>query len=295
MKPPLVSVVIATYNMQQFLPHAMRSVLDQSYPNLELIVIDDGSSDDTALVVEPFLSDDRVNYVKQENLGQPKAKNHGLRLAKGEFVAFCDADDLWIKDKLKLQIPLFDDPEVGVVYSEVSYMNEKGRRYDKPAPYVRHQGRVTQQMLIKNFVPFGTAVFRSSCLKRNGVFDEQFKMGIDWDLWLRYSLDWKFAYLPEKTYIYREWSGQMSTDYRGRYDHAFAILAKFEAQFGGRVPDSFLKKAWADNYISRGWMFAVKEGKVIDPVKDVVKGLIRDPLNFAGWKILIKILLRRYR
>ncbi len=151
---PLVSVVIATYNMGQYLEQAVESVLNQTWENIELIVVDDGSKDSTPDVMAAYASDVRVRYIQNENQGQPKAKNCGIMAARGEYLGFCDADDVWESNKLELQIPKFASPQVGVVYSEVSYMDEHGNRYQQPKPYVRYEGKVTDQLLQKNFVPF---------------------------------------------------------------------------------------------------------------------------------------------
>lgn len=291
---PLVSVVLASYNMGRYLPMAVESVLASSYPHIEVIVVDDGSTDDTGARMAPLLADARVRYFRQENQGQPRAKNRGLREARGEYIAFCDADDLWEPEKLALQLPRFGDPAVGVVYSEVSFIDERGRRYDRPPAYQRHSGMVTTQLLLKNFIPFGTSVFRRQCMERNGMFDERYRMGIDWDLWLRYSLDWGFAYVPDRTYIYREWSGQMSNNYRGRYEFAAQILENFQRQHGHRLAAGALRRAWADIHVSRGWVYARNEKTLLGPARDVMRGIFMDPFNVTGWKVLAKILIRRY-
>lgn len=293
MNHPLVSVVIASYNMGQYLPQAIQSILNQTYKNLEVIVIDDGSTDDTEQNINTLLSDSRLRYIKQNNMGQPKAKNNGLAQCKGDFIAFCDGDDLWEENKLALQIPLFKRPEVGVVYSEVSYIDEHNNTYDKQPPYERYEGKVTEQLLEKNFVPFGTAVIRKECIEKDGVFNDEYRMGIDWDLWLRYSLNWEFLFCPSKTYIYREWSGQMSKNMKGRYNYAFKILKAFEAKHGSKIPEKAIRHSWADMFISRGVAMARTEGTFIKPLKDIIKGISLEPSSFYGWKALIKLFLRR--
>lgn len=290
---PQVSVVIATYNMGQYLPDAVSSVLAQNWANLEVIVVDDGSTDDTSERMQVFEDESRVRYIPTENRGQPKAKNRGLTEANGDFIAFCDADDLWDPDKLKVQMPHFEDPKVGVVYSEVSYIDQDGNRIAKPQPYDRHSGSVTNHLVIKNFVPFGTAVIRRKCLEQNGGFDEQLPMGIDWDLWLRYSVDWHFTYAPDITYIYRIWPGQMSKNYRGRYDNAFRILNKFINQHPGVISEKLKSRAWADMYVSRGMAVAVGDGAFIEPLRDVLRGIGWDKTYWRGWRALVKLLLRR--
>lgn len=291
---PLVSVVIATYNMGQYINQAVDSILQQHWQNLEVIVVDDGSTDHTPDAMATYEGDSRINYIRTPNQGQPKAKNTGIRNTRGEFIAFCDADDLWEPTKLTVQMPLFDNPNVGIVYSEVSNIDEHNNRYTKPANETRHSGKVTNQLLIENFVPFGTSVIRRACIERNGIFDETFRMGIDWDLWLRYSLDWEFAYTPERTYIYRVWSGQMSTNYRGRYDFATRILKKFVAQYGGQLDQHYVKKAWADMYIREGVVYARNEKLFLMPLRKILHGLWLDPLKIYGWKSLAKLLLGKH-
>lgn len=290
---PLVSVVIATYNMGQYLPEAIVSVLAQRWKNLEIIVVDDGSTDDTSERMDEFRGEGRVRYIATENSGQPRAKNRGLKEARGEFIAFCDADDVWHREKLAVQMPLFEDPSVGVVYSEVSYIDQNGRGLEKPQPYKRHSGKITDHLIIKNFIPFGTAVIRRACLERNGVFDENLPMGIDWDLWLRYSVDWQFKYAPDKTYIYRIWPGQMSKNYRGRYDNAFFILQKFLTTHPQEISRQLAARAWADMYVSRGMAIASAEKKFLEPFRDVLTGLSRDFLYWPAWRSLAKLMLRK--
>ncbi len=291
---PLVSVVIATYNMGQYLPQAVDSILQQTWKNLEVIVVDDGSTDNTPDVMQNYSNDSRVNYIRNKNQGQPKAKNCGIKNTKGNFIAFCDADDFWEPNKLEIQIPLFADPKVGVVYSEVSFIDEHNNSFTKEHHEIRHSGKITNQMLIENFVPFGTSVIRRKCIEKNGIFDEEFRMGIDWDLWLRYSLDWEFVYTPEKTYVYRVWSGQMSNNYRGRYDHAKRILTKFVAQHGQKLNKTFVRKAWADMYVREAAVYAKHEKLFFMPLKNILRGISLDPFKLYVWKALVKLLIGRY-
>lgn len=291
---PLVTVIIASYNMAQYLPQAVESVLAQTWKNLELVVVDDGSKDNTQEVMSGYGDDPRVRFFHSENKGQPKAKNRGLAEAKGDFIAWCDADDIWSPNKLQVQMCAFSDPKVGVVYSEVGYMDSKSTPINKEIPYKRHSGNVTEHLVINNFVPFGTAVFRRDCMDNNGKFDENLPMGIDWDLWLRYSIDWTFHYVPEVTYIYRIWPGQMSRNYRGRYDNAFLILRKFISNYPERVSPRLQSKAWADMYVGRAMSLASSENLWIEPFTDILTGLRHDLTYWPAWKSLIKLIIRRF-
>lgn len=291
---PLVSVVIATYNMGQYINQAVDSILQQTWNNLEIIVVDDGSTDDTNQIMTRYQDNAKVVYIKNKNQGQPKAKNCGINNSKGEFIAFCDADDLWEVNKLQVQMPLFENPKVGVVYSEVSNIDEYNKRYLKKPNEKRHTGIVTNQLLIENFVPFGTSIIRRACIENNGIFDEEFRMGIDWDLWLRYSLDWEFAYTPERTYIYRVWSGQMSTNYRGRYDYATRILNKFISNNSQRLNKKYVRKAWADMYVREGVIYAKNEKQFFMPLRKILHSIALDPLKVYSWKSLVKLFLGKH-
>jgi len=290
---PLVSVVIATFNMGQYLPAAIESVLAQTWKNLEVIVVDDGSTDDTTQQMEQFEANGLVKYFRTENRGQPHAKNRGLKESGGHFIAFCDADDIWHPEKLCIQIPLFENEKTGVVYSEVSYIDQHGNEVHRSQPYKRHSGKVTQQLIMKNFVPFGTAVIRKECLTKNGYFNENLPMGIDWDLWLRFSVDWLFQYTSEKTYLYRVWPGQMSNNYRARYKNAILILESFLNKYPDEIPKNLINRAWADMYVNRGYTVACREKTLKEPLIDIMHGIYLDFNYVVAWKYLIKVLLRR--
>lgn len=293
MNNDLVSVVIATYNMGDYIESAIDSILKQSYQNFELIVVDDGSVDDTEQRMAAYGGNAKIKYIKQENQGQPKAKNRGLKETTGAYVAFCDADDLWEPSKLELQMACFDhDPDIGVVYSEVSYIDGDGAPIKKDQPYVRYSGFVTEQLILKNFIPFGTALVKKKCFETHGCFDEKLPMGIDWDLWLRFSLAYKFYYLNEATYIYRIWPGQMSSNYRGRYKNAFLIMNKFISNNPGSINKKVINNAWADTYTSRALAIMKAENLVREPFQDLLKAIQYDPLFFPAWKGLVKLFLR---
>lgn len=290
---PLVSVVIATYNMAQYLGAAVDSILAQTWQNLEVIVVDDGSTDNTAEVMARYNNNAKIKYIQNENQGQPKAKNCGINNTNGDFIAFCDADDLWEPYKLEHQMPLFQNPKVGVVYSDISNIDEFDKRYELPRQHVFHRGKITNQIIMYNFIPFGSSVFRRACIEKNGIFDESFRMGIDWDLWLRYSIDWEFDYTDSRTYVYRVWSGQMSKNYRGRYDHAFLILNKFISKHGSKLPKLVIANAKADNYIGKGNIIARREKTFLEPMGCILQGIATSPTYGTGWRSLAKLLLRR--
>lgn len=291
---PEVSVVIATYNMGRFVSEAVESVLAQAAVELEVIVVDDGSDDDTLAVMEAFKADPRVRLVVQQNQGQPRAKNAGIRASRGRFIAFCDADDYWLPNKLALQLPLFENnARVGVVCSSTLALQEDGQVRSHPhAPLQR--GRVLESLFQRNIIPFGTAIIRRECLDQAGLFDESIAMGIDWDLWLRIAVDWEFDFTPEPTYVYRIWSGQMSRNWRGRYEHAFRIMAKFLACHPDRVAPAVVASAYADTYTN----LAAEELNHVGMracLATLGKALRHRATFWPAWRLLLLMPWYRYR
>lgn len=250
---PLVSVVIASYNMAHFLPQAVGSVLRQTYPNVELIVVDDGSTDPTRSAMAPFLAQPNVRYVRQSNAGQAAAKNRGVREARGEYIAFLDADDFWADDKLAAQVPLLQrSPAVGVVYARIRYIDEQGKP-DGECEDELFRGHVSGALFVSNFVGFGTALVKRECFERLGGFDESLRMGIDYDLWLRFSTRYQFDYIDRPLLHYRRWPGQMSKDTSGRYRNGMLIMERFLRDHPGHVAPGRQREGWAHTYVGLGF------------------------------------------
>lgn len=291
-KTPLVSAIIATYNMGQYLPGAIKSVLNQKIQDLELIIVDDGSTDNTGEVVKPFLSDPRVRYIYQPNSGQTKAKNAGLKASRGAYIGYCDADDEWHPDKLSLQIPLLEqDPNTAVVYGRICPMDQAGAYlYTETAS--EYSGYITQQLFLENFIPFGSALIRRSAIEEVGGFDENRRMGIDWDLWLRLSIKHRFECLRTVIYFYRVWEGQMSNNWRGRYESAFSIMRDFEARHPGVIAGSTRRKAYALSYANRGQIRAKMDNDRMGCVLDALKAMRYGVCLSSSIRTLLKAFVR---
>ncbi len=286
-----VSVVIASYNMGRYIAEALDSVLAQTYPLFEVIVVNDGSTDDTDAVVERFLEDPRIVYITQDNQGQPKAKNAGLNAARGEFVAFLDADDLWAASKIEKQIRLFEAREqVGVVYTNVASMDENGNLI-AVGRQKRYSGRITEQLFKNNFVPFSSVLVRRRCFEEMGGFDESFAMGIDYELWLRLSTRYEFHYLDEVLYFWRSWGGQMSKNYQKRYENGIRIMNKFLAEFPDALSEQAIREAWAHTYVGRGLSLALREGDRFGAMRDYLKALQFKAGYVPAWKSMAKLII----
>jgi glycosyltransferase involved in cell wall biosynthesis len=184
---PRVSVIIPTYNQARYLSAAVRSVLSQTYGDLELIVVNDGSTDNTRQEVAGF-SDSRVRYIYQENRGLSAARNTGILASAGEYIALLDSDDVWLPRKLELQVEFLDScSETALVYSDAYLFDDQtgditGKFLDGKGVF---SGKVLRHLLSIQFIKPSTAVIRRSVFKTVGAFDESIGEVQDRDMWLR--------------------------------------------------------------------------------------------------------------
>ena len=290
---PETSIVVTCYNYGRYLKGCLESILGQTYTDWEIIVIDDGSTDNTPEVMEGFTGHAGIRYIRQPNGGQARAKNKGIETARGRFIAFLDADDLWEKDKLEKQMPLFSDESVGVVFSRSRFIGANGEDLGLPETR-RHlaprRGKVTEFLYIDNFIPFSSAVVRRECLDRCGRFDETLKMGIDWDLWLRISVGYTFDYVDAPLLIYRVGhSGQMSHNREERQRCSDRIMNRFRKNFPGMLSRQTLRKADYHTFCNRGEYYADKDRW--RSIGFLGRAIITDPLQMRSFKRLAKLLL----
>lgn len=238
--PPSVSVIVPTYNRADLVSEAIDSVLRQTHADLEAIVVDDGSSDDTSDVVSGY-RDPRVVSVRIEHSGLVGvARNVGLEHARGELIAFLDSDDAWLPDRLERTLAELRGT-VGVVCSNAQIMDETGAStgalYLDADPHAR--GRAFQRLIEKdNFVITSTVLTRRKLLDRVGYFPElQLLRGVeDYDLWLRLALITDFVYIPAPLVRYRRHVGSMNegADIPTHWQALVCIMDRTEGELAGR-------------------------------------------------------------
>ena len=192
---PLVSVIIPTYNSACYLAESLDSVLHQSFRNFEIIVVDDGSTDNTEEVLRPYK--DSIRYIKKENGGPSSARNLGIREARGALVAFQDADDLWLVDKLALQVEHFRrHPEVGVVFTGSLRFNAAGVLDSNiRAGVTMPTGMIFDRLLTEHFIAMPSVMIRKSCLEEVGGFEESLIGNEDFNLYLRLARTYAFGFV----------------------------------------------------------------------------------------------------
>ncbi len=196
LKPPAVSVVIPTYNRCAFLREAVGSVLGQMFEDFELIVVDDGSTDATRDAVISF-DDPRVRYLFQANQGVAAARNWGAASSRGGLIAFLDSDDVWLPDKLRVQVSHFDKhPGVSICQTEEIWIR-KGVRVNPAVKHRKHSGWIFRECIPLCIVSPSAVMLRREAFDALGGFDETLPACEDYDLWLRASLRYEIHTLPE--------------------------------------------------------------------------------------------------
>jgi glycosyltransferase involved in cell wall biosynthesis len=224
---PKFSVVIPAYNASSYIVDCLNSVLAQSETDFEALVVDDGSTDDTASVVSSFV-DPRVHLIRRCNGGLAAARNTGIRAAKGELVAFLDADDRWCPDKLAAHRQALDeDQEASVSYDLSAFIDIKGQRTGLCMAQTRRP-LTHERLLLKNYLGNGsTAVVRQSVLEQTGGFDESLRRLVDHELWVRLTFSGhRFRQIPRLLTEYRIHPASFTADTERMLKGVEAFLAK---------------------------------------------------------------------
>lgn len=230
---PVVTVVLPTYNRGDIITASIQSVLDQTYTDFELIVVDDASTDDTDEVVGTF-DDNRITYLEHdENKGAPAARNTGIEASEGGYVAFQDSDDEWDPHKLERQMEAFHaaSESVGVVYTGMRRIRDD-KVASTPYPGVEPtEGDIRPSLCRQNFIPTQVALVRRECFERVGTFDENAWPLSDWELWIRISKQFQFEFVDEHLVTGEVRGDSISRDQRALVRARKRIIDKHRGYF----------------------------------------------------------------
>ncbi len=252
----MISVIIPTYNSAKYICEAIDSVLCQSYSDYEIIVIDDGSTDDTKTIIETCYP--AVKYFYKKNSGVSAARNLGISMAKGEFIAFLDADDRWLSQKLEKQTALFmEDETLGLVFTENSFFNGldiSEFSADKKNRLMR--GDIVKNIFLNSYVVTSTVMVRKSVFDHVGFFEEELSVAEDDNMWMRIGMKYGIALLDEQHAQYRITGGSLSSDFAaiviGVTRHIEILRTRYPAMYA-RLGPLAIRKKYADLYFSEAY------------------------------------------
>lgn len=246
---PCCSIIIPAYNAIKYLPETLESVLNQSFTDFEVLIINDGSYDN---IIEwaAQIEDPRVKFISQKNQGVSAARNLGIENARGEYIAFLDADDLWDSTKLEKQLKLFQkNPDSGLIHTEMALIDEEskllGRKFTSNV-----EGNALKQLLEQNTIVTSSVIVRRSCLETVGNFDNNLTSSEDWELWVRIASVYPIALIKEPLVFYRQHPNNTTNNWQMLEQDLSSIEQIFKL-----VPEelSYIKKrtyAYANVYLA---------------------------------------------
>lgn len=272
-----VSAVIATYNRPDYVTRAVASCLEQSFSCHEIIVVDDGSTDDTAQALAQYST--RIRLVRQPNRGIAAARNIGIQRAIGDYIAFLDDDDIWVPQKLERQVDaLLRAPGAAVAFSDFAFVPAPGSGSQPPrAPNRWKPSNVFTALLMGNWLSTSTILVRRDCLLTAGGFDEDLRTCEDWDLWLQLAAHYDWVHVPEELTLMLWHDQSISRNLDVMIDTTWKVLRKQFAVPGAvRLPRRLRRQAYSAAHY-RVAMYYITGGQYARAAWEMVLGLSTAP------------------
>lgn len=305
---PLVSVIMPSYNTHRYIAEAIDSVLMQDYPNQELIVIDDGSTDGTADLVRSY--ENRLQLITQQNQGAAVARNAGLAAARGEYIAFIDSDDCWLPGKLSAQVAYLQaHPDIGVVFARwQTWKPEPDGRFVRPPieepacdgePEIvpERSGWLYNRLLFGSMLHTITVMARRTLIDQVGRFEPQLKRGQDYDYWLRASRLTEIHQLNQAMALYRLYGGSSSVTKYPTINYEEVVLEKALARWGLEGPNgectpfAEVRKRLAEVGFGFGY-YHYHEGDPRLALRAFARSITRRPASLSTWRYLLMSVLK---
>jgi glycosyltransferase involved in cell wall biosynthesis len=281
---PEVSVIIPTFNRAHMIEKAIFSVLRQTYKDLELIIVDDGSVDDTPRMVAK-INDDRLTYFRHEKQkGAAEARNTGVTASSGRFLAFLDDDDEWLPDKLDLQMEVFgSNPEIGMVYTGYYYVNAENNEIFREF-HPKMKGRLDDRLLMENCVgTTSTAVIRKDCFEKVGGFDVCLRGSQDWDLWIRIAEEYPIEYVARPLVKFLNHDLRITHNLGSKIQGKERLLEKIHPLIKDKP------KILSNHYFVIGFLYCAN-GDVENGREKLLKAIKLNPLEIRYYKHYIPAL-----
>jgi len=273
---PTVTVIIPTYNRAHLVCRAIQIVLNQTYKDFELIIVDDGSTDNTEDIIKEFKKkDERIKYIRhKKNKGGSAARNTGIKAAKGEYIAFQDSDDEWLPEKLKKQMEIFKNTssKIGVVYTGFWRIKDNKKTYIPQSWVKQKNGNIYSEILKGNFVGTPTILTKKKCFKKVGSFDERLPQLQDWELVIRLSKYYNFKCIDEPLLTSYYTTDSISANHKALIEALELILVKHYKNFNN------YKEILSRHYFALGKELYL-DGDLINGRRYFIKAIKKYPLN----------------
>jgi glycosyltransferase involved in cell wall biosynthesis len=295
---PKISVIIPTYNHSQYLKRAIDSVLNQTYEDFEIIVVDDGSTDNTRGLIDAY--GNQIKYIYQENQGLASARNTGIQASQAKYVAFLDADDWFAKENLEIKVSYLEDhPDAAWVYSDWQYLDDKGNYLEKGSTIFKYAhkkltGHIFEELVYnRNFISPCTVAVKKTILEDVGYFDPSVICQEDLDLWLRISLKYPAHYIDKVLVYVTALPGSLSRDFSKWVSGNAVIVDKLKHL----IPDDLknrgkiLDKIIADKHTFLGRDF-FQRGQLNEAINAFWQSIKHFPLQKRVYWLLFMAIVR---
>lgn len=280
----MISVIIPTYNCDKYIGEALDSVIRQTYTDYEIIVIDDGSTDSTRAVIENNYH--TVRYYYLENSGVAAARNFGISKARGELIAFLDADDVWLPEKLEKQVVLFEaDKTVGMVFTENSFFNEEGKTSDKANKRDRlMSGDIIKNIFLHSYVVTSTVMVRKKVFDTVGSFEVGLTVAEDDNMWMRIGMNYGIELLDEPMTMYRLTEGSLSRTKQNIFNGVKASIEIIRNKYPdlyNRLGKAAIRKKYYELFFSEGYHY-FSQGMPKEARSNFIKSYLNSPLDLKS-------------
>lgn len=296
MSEQLISVIIPAYNASKFISKAIDSVLNQTYRPIEIIVVDDGSKDNTKEIVKKYSNN--VKYYFKENGGVSSARNYGMKKAQGCFFAFLDADDQWLPEKLEEQKKIFDkNSEIGLVGCGEIFKNESGLVVRTKIKKNNLVEELLKKSLYRNEITAGsTLMINKNIIDSIGYFDENLKSAEDWDFGFRIIQRFKPYFVEKALVIKNDRTSSVSSSENADevLENDLKFLKKHSLYFRNKYGLAAVRKAFAQRYFSHCYAM-LKRGYFRKARKSIITAMIYFPINLLNKAYLYYLFLAIYK
>lgn len=240
---PLVSIIVPVYNTEKFLKECLDSLLAQTYPNFEIVIVNDASPDNSEAIIQEYLKryPEKIQYIKKaKNEGLAAARNTGIKAAKGQYIAFCDSDDVWLPEKLEIQMQeFFKDPDLDVVYSDCFLIFEDKKTNQKLTEFwgvKQYSGYIFEKLFKKGNFLYDLGVLKKDIFQKVGLFSEDLRCVEDYEFFLRVALEgYKFKSIKKPLWFYRIREESLSKNKEEMKKHLIKVYENIYKQAKSKI------------------------------------------------------------
>jgi glycosyltransferase involved in cell wall biosynthesis len=291
---PAVSVIIPVFNSERYISAALASIQAQTFTDVEVLLIDDGSTDGTLREAGRFAGSLALTIVQQANAGPSAARYNGIRRARGRYCAFLDADDVMLPDLLGAQVAVLEEhPDVGLVFTDVTTFDERGTlREGRWGFSAARGGSVLERLLLDNFVTTSAVMAPRARLIEAGLFPEHRRVAEDYELWLKLAVRWTVRIIDRPLVRYRYSAGSLSSDKLHSARCALDVIEAFwkeHPEYRRSHPATYRRSL--GRHMTNAGAAALAEGRRGIALRYLVESVRHDPMTLRAWKSLAKALV----